>query len=960
MKKISFLILLLCAVMFLHAANVGFILPNVEKTAGSIINVYEEALPWDAYWDGANNHEQSPERKAYEWFNSTYSATKSFYTIYDVEQGSLLYEGKPVVDVLWINIDRRGSFDDVYTNLITRSGFKTALSNYVKAGGNVLLTKQAVRLVFEIGRISDEGALPSCNIADYAASSVENYGFQEMNGSSLFKVCDGLSFTSYQTPLSTTSYTANRDCSWNLSGEGKVVEFESTYSCKTLGMDGLNFEAKTGLVEFYPSGDYKGTILAMGLNSYEWGAGNTLKSNVERLTQNMLDYLSVKPTDASVNWQGWETAANGYVGGSLPVATEPTAGDHIASISAASYASSDANVASVNASTGAIDYNYFGSATVTSTVTVAGDGQWVPKNVAEVSKEKLVTVSGGSSSATIGYVLTAGQHLNLANEYGDIPNPDKTAAQWFYTHYVLGGTGQFVNPANDIPAAVQTLWIHSDRKDLESEDYMTELGGSSFVSKLRTYLAAGKNLFVSKQATRLIGDLQRLGKQDPTHVVYPTYGASSGGADSWEYGTHGPFHIGNSFAAPVSEEHSTHAIYKTLNTNPTLITSGIHTNRNYVINIEDWAGLATHEAFDAYQTAHDCRLLGDWGNDATKYECGGLVEFYPKDGVGEGGDSFDQRGTIMMLGLAAYQWVNPTENTRTLTANILSYLATTSAPVLTWEVEPVDGEVAETQNVQVSFADGAVAWYQTDGDGSVLIEENPGHPYESEYRVLNFTGEGSVTVTAQRTGDGYAVPRNVTPTSLSKTIQVATNIYVRNVSAIPDYYGTICLPRAAASYEGANMFRLVDKTATNGVIIEEVNGMAAGVPYIFFPTSDEVRVTMTGNKEAAKTANGLVGRLTALTLTPSDNHYILAYNKIWQVDEPIEVPANRAYIDMSAINALSPAAGKKRYVIQGTSTVTALEDREANSLQNAKVLRNGTLYILKNGVLYNAQGQLIY
>lgn len=951
MKKIIFFIVLLYAAVSLQAAKVGFLVVGASDSS--------DALPWEGgdYYDDYNHFDASPERAVYKWFKDTYSATSKS----NILIGTLQADNSKVpddIDVLWVNLDRDEDHLDWTSgangyDVIFNANVVAALRNFVQRGGNLLLTKQAARLAGMIGRASTYPT--TCTMTKFK-KQVSSASVQEL-GSSGYKVFDDCSFESFKYALLSSSYDVDRECVWEFATDEARSSFETADSAKVLGVDGRDGKYnKSGFIEFYPKGDYKGTVLIMGLYGYLWSEdnANSLKANVQKLTKNMLDYLSVKPTDASVNWQGWETAASGYIGGSMDAATAPTAGDHIASISAASYASSDANVASVNASTGAIDYNYFGSATVTSTVTVAGDGQWVPKNVAEVSKEKSVTVSGGSSSATIGYVLTAGQHLNLANEYGDIPNPDKTTAQWFYTNYVVGGNGQFINPANDIPAAVQTLWIHSDRKDLESEDYMTELGGT-FVSKLRTYLAAGKNLFISKQATRLIGDLQRLG-----NGLYPTYGASSGGADSWEYGTHGPFHIGNSFAAPVSEEHSTHAIYKTLNTNPTLITSGIHTNRNYVININDWAGLTTHEDFDTYQTTHDCRLLGDWGNDATKYECGGLVEFYPKDGVGEGGDSFDQRGTIMMLGLAAYQWVNPTDNTRTLTSNILSYLATTSAPEIEWLAEPVDGEVAETQNISVTFADGAVAWSQTDGDGEVSIDEDPNYPYASEYRVLNFTGEGSVTVTAQRTGDGYAVPRNVTPTSLSKTINVTTNIYTRDVSAIRDYYGTICLPRAAASYEGANMFRLVDKTATNGIIIEEVTEMAAGVPYIFFPTSDEVRVTMTGNKEAAKTANGLVGRLTALTLTPNDNHYILAYNKIWQVDESIEVPANRAYIDMSAINALSPAAGKKRYVIQGTSTVTALEDREANSLQNAKVLRNGTLYILKNGVLYNAQGQLIY
>lgn len=958
MKKISFLILLLSAAVTIHAAKVGFLVVGASDS--------ESALPWEGGdWDGSKNLcEISPEKAAYLWFKNTYSAASKECILISTLQASSS-KVPDDIDVLWVNLDRtttdlnwegEKSYDAIFNANVVN-----ALKEFVKRGGNLLLTKQAVRLVAMIGRTSD---WPSVEINTGGAENLDKNASTDSVQqvmSRLYKVFDGCTFyhDNLMYPLSSSAYTFDREAVWS-KNDAAASTFQTDNKCRILGRDRGTYD-KVGFVEFDPATisdvKFKGTVLVMGLRGYLWSNdnSNTLKANVQKLTQNMLDYLSVKPSDASVNWQGWETAASGYIGGSLAAATAPTAGDHIASVSAASYASSDANVASVNASTGAIDYNYFGSATVTSTVTVAGDGQWVPKNVAEVSKEKSVTVSGGNEDAPIGYLLTSGQHLNLANEEGDIPNPDKAAAQWFHTNYVATNRGQFIDPANAIPDAVQTLWIHSDRKNLESETYMTELGGGAFVGKLRTYLSAGKNLFVSKQATRLIGDLQRLG-----NGVYPTYGASRTGTDSWDYGTHGPFRVGNSFTEPVSEVHSTHTIYKTMDANPILITSGTHTNRNYVININDWAGLTTHEAFDTYQTTHDCRLLGDWGNDASIYECGGLIEFYPKDGVGEGANVFDQRGTIMMLGLAAYQWVNPTENTRTLTSNILSYLATTSAPELTWVDEPVDGEVALPQNVSVSFADGAVAWYQTDGDGAVSIDENPDHPYESEYRVLNFTREGSVTVTAQRTGDGYAVPRNVTPTSLSKTINVATNIYTRDVSAIPNYYGTICLPRAAASYEGATMFRLVDKTPEDGIIIEEVTSMEAGVPYIFYPTADEVRVTMTGNKETAKTANGLVGYIgeTSTTLSPNDNHYILAYNKIWKLDVPVEMPSNRAYIDMTAIASLPHKNGMRRVTIGGNGAPTGI-DEVTNASAKVKFIKDGQLLIIRDNHIFNVLGQRI-
>lgn len=948
MKKIFLFSYLLLVATAVQAAKVGFLVVGANNN--------QDALPWEGgFWDDSSQKnlvDASPERDAYKWFADTYTADSKEYILISTLQAANS-EVPSDIDVLWVNLDRNGNElnwtenDPKSYDVIFNVNVVHALKEFVKRGGNLLLTKQAVRLVAMMGRTD---MWPSCEINGYAESAVSG-SVQEI-GSADYKVFSGCIFESYKYPLLSGSYDVNREAVWTKTG-GETAEFESGNNCKIIGRDGESFD-KVGFVEFYPatisSDVYKGTILVMGLHAYQWSQDNTntLKANVKKVTGNMLDYLSVKPTDVSVNWQGWETAANGYIGASLVVPNAPTAGDHISHISTASYTSSDYNVASVHAMNGDITYNYFGSATITSTVTVAGDGQWVPKNVAEVSKEKSVTVSGGNSSATIGYILTANQSLfKLTNEYENIANPDKTAAQWFYTNYVSAGTGRFLNPAEAIPEGIQVLWINSDRKELGSDAYLAELGGSDFVSRLRTWLGNNHNLFVSKQATRLIGDLQRLGEG-----VYPTYGESSGGNDSWDYGTHGPFNVGNNFTAPVSEEHSTHAIYKTLAANPTLMNNGTHTNRNYVIKLNNsWDGLTSHEAFDSYQTTHDCRLLGDWGNDAAKYECGGIVEFYPKDNL----------GTIIMVGLGAYQWISQPAALETLTSNILAYLNTTSAPAIDWVTAPVDGEAGESQNVAVTFADGPVWWSMDPDNGTVLIDVDTNHPIESEYKLMTLNQAGTVTITASRSGDGYALPRNVTPTSISKTITVAPGVYTRE-SLSPETYYTICLPKAASSYEGAVMFRLADKTADDGIVIEEVAAMNAGEPYIFRATETTLTVNYApGNKVAAMSVNGLVGYIgeETLTLTPNDNHYILAYNKIWQVDVSIDVPANRAYIDMSAINAIAPAPGRKRYVISGTNTTTALDQMEVKDLQNAKVLQNGTLYIIKNGVQYNAQGQMI-
>ena len=106
-------------------------------------------LPAENY----DNKDQQPERNAANWFKDTYTAqSKTMLSLQQVKEGALLLAGVPAYKVLWVNVDQVG-----LANLST-AGFDEdvirAIGNYVKAGGNLLLTKQATRLAYEIGRIN--------------------------------------------------------------------------------------------------------------------------------------------------------------------------------------------------------------------------------------------------------------------------------------------------------------------------------------------------------------------------------------------------------------------------------------------------------------------------------------------------------------------------------------------------------------------------------------------------------------------------------------------------------------------------------------------------------------------------------------------------------------------------------------------------------------------------------------
>lgn len=189
-----------------------------------------------------------------------------------------------------------------------------------------------------------------------------------------------------------------------------------------------------------------------------------------------------------------------------------------------------------------------------------------------------------------------------------------------------------------------------------------------------------------------------------------------------------------------------------------------------------------------------------------------------------------------------------------------------------------------------------------------------------------------------------------------------TNAYSRDVTS--GKYGTICLPKGAFVYSGAEMYRLVDKTANNDIVIEQIAYMNAGDPYIFLATSSKLMVIMEGEEQTAHAINGLHGNIEEenMPLQPDgDKLFILNNNQIWKVDVEAIIPSNRAYIDMSEINPLPPLAGMKRRVINANAPAIVTDVENAAERHNGarKVLDNGHLRIIRDGNIYNALGQTV-
>lgn len=252
---------------------------------------------------------QQPEQQAYNWFVTTYGAG-------NVVDMNHIPTDASTYKVLWVNVERDISEAD-FDNLFPADK-RTALSNYVKAGGNLLLTKKASRLACHIGRMGDRVGgtyYPSWGNSGYNvgvdvwtinAMIGVGYTLRDARQHPIFK--DMTTSTQYaheSFPLIGTVNRSDDNCIWTemerkdgapRAGNDNLYhlqEFESSWNCQVLAVWGhVRDYCGPVIVEFFPQNDYKGTVLSIGSNAYQWGTSNDYISNVQKLTQNALTYLS--------------------------------------------------------------------------------------------------------------------------------------------------------------------------------------------------------------------------------------------------------------------------------------------------------------------------------------------------------------------------------------------------------------------------------------------------------------------------------------------------------------------------------------------------------------------------------------------------------------------------------------------------------------------------------------------
>lgn len=258
--------------------------------------------------------EDDDEKAAAQWFEAT------------IANGTILTP-TTVLDItpdmfttLWIHIDRVG-INQGWENLpapFSNENVLEALRAYTAAGGNLLLTVHATQLTVALGIIPDN-LKPGLFGNGSGAENADIWGINPIIGSvdtppysdnSEHPAFEGIDFNSevYAThafaPLIGAGVKEDHNCMWDLnsygfavpSGSNTVAVFEEETNSKVLGTwQHVADYCCAGMVEFNPTPGANGRIIAIGVAAYEWaqnGTTNAYQANVEKLTENCLNYLT--------------------------------------------------------------------------------------------------------------------------------------------------------------------------------------------------------------------------------------------------------------------------------------------------------------------------------------------------------------------------------------------------------------------------------------------------------------------------------------------------------------------------------------------------------------------------------------------------------------------------------------------------------------------------------------------
>lgn len=226
-----------------------------------------------------------------------------------------------------------------------------------------------------------------------------------------------------------------------------------------------------------------------------------------------------------------------------------------------------------------------------------------------------------------------------------------------------------------------------------------------------------------------------------------------------------------------------------------------------------------------------------------------------------------------------------------------------------------------------------------------------------------------------------AVTEDADPTTLLQAVQGETVDFTLNRTLYCDgYYNTLCLPfnlstLAGTPLEGATVMEYAGAEVTGtgtdltlNVTIDLVDAIEAGKPYLVsFPSGSDI-TTMTFHDVVIATATpqtiasaglSMVGILAPTDLDDTDKMLFLgANNTLYWSDGSNPLKGFRAYFEIDGSSQAPIRHGMAARIVQKTDMTTSATTITQQSYVQ-KYVSNGQMVIVRDGIQYNALGQMI-
>lgn len=235
----------------------------------------------------------------------------------------------------------------------------------------------------------------------------------------------------------------------------------------------------------------------------------------------------------------------------------------------------------------------------------------------------------------------------------------------------------------------------------------------------------------------------------------------------------------------------------------------------------------------------------------------------------------------------------------------------------------------------------------------------------------------ATTLYAKWTLEDLTLNDNANNASVLELYNTETTTVHLTRSLISASYNTICLPFAMTAdqvetYLGANcdIEELTRASYADGnlkLFFTKRTAIEAGKPYLIQPQANVVNPVIADvtidNTSRPSEFEGVTftGIFSPTVLANSDNLLFLGASNTLYMSSGGQMKGMRGYFELTTPGSQAAARRSARIILheEGATGIEEVRSENANAVRSEKILRNGQLFILRDGKTYNAQGALI-